>query len=377
MQMTFTDLEAAMVFNGLPHVGPVTLNLLKEHLGLGAAGVLACKKSELMKVPGVGPKIADVIFGWEQYFDLDKEMAAVDKKGAAFIPSGDNEYPPLLENIYDPAVGLYAFGGCRPKEKCIAIVGSRRCTLYGQGMAKRIAGELAKLDFCVVSGMARGIDSAAHEGALAVGGKTAAVLGSGLNIIYPPENKDLYERISENGVVFSEFMMNRRADRQTFPMRNRLVSGMSQAVIVIETDSHGGSMITAKIAAEQGRHVFAVPGRVDQVSSRGCHDLIRDGATLLTCVDDLLQELSYLGQLELDLTGQPKREAEVALDLSNLDEKESAVLKVLYELSKGTLDDIFGHLELPQEDIAAVLLMLELKKKVKKRLDGCFEVFMG
>ena len=205
------------------------------------------------------------------------------KAAATFITPRDVGYPRLLKEIHDPPIGLYRKGVYDFAQPCVAIVGSRRTTLYGQSVAKKLAADLARLGFCIVSGLARGIDTAAHEGALSVGGKTAAVLGCGIDIVYPPENLALYRRIEAEGAILSEFPFGRRADRQSFPMRNRVVAGIAEAVVVVETDVSGGSMITARFAGEQGRLIFAVPGRIDQNTSAGCHQLIRDGATLLTC----------------------------------------------------------------------------------------------
>ena len=180
---------------------------------------------------------------------------------ADFIVGGDDAYPKLLKEISDPPIALYRKGSYDFSRPHIAIVGSRRTTLYGQATAKKIGAQLAQLGFCIVSGLARGIDTAAHEGALSVGGKTAAVLGTGLDVIYPPENLGLYRQIEEHGAVLSEFPFGRRADRQSFAMRNRIVAGMCEATVVIESDVDGGAMITARFAGEQGRLLFAVCAR--------------------------------------------------------------------------------------------------------------------
>src|ERR1044071_56739 len=219
------------------------------------------------------------------------------KAGVDFLATRDAGYPKLLKEIHDPPIGLYRKGRYDFRQPCLSIVGSRRTTLYGQSVANRFGAELARLGFCVVSGLARGIDTAAHEGALSVGGKTAAVLGTGIDIIYPPENLALYRKIEADGAILSEFRFGRRADRQSFAMRNRIVAGMCEATIVVESDVDGGAMITARFAGEHGRLIFAVPGRIDQNTSAGCHQLIRDGATLMTSVDDLLNEISYLDGL--------------------------------------------------------------------------------
>ena len=268
------------------------LRRLMDAFANDAVSVLAAPQSKLMAVKGIGRKAADILTHWSNYFDLAREEDFMAQRNVQFLTQNDAEYPELLREIYDPPIGLYWQGVYRLDRPCIAIVGTRRSTLYGYGVAKKFASELARLGFCIVSGMARGTDTAAHEGALEAGGKTVAVFGCGLDIIYPPENLDLYKRIVAEGAAVSEFPFGRRADRQTFPMRNRVVSGMCQAVIIVESDAAGGSMITARFAGEQGRVVMAIPGRIDQASSRGCHQLIREGAVMVTSVDDILEELN-------------------------------------------------------------------------------------
>ncbi|HKB90952.1 MAG TPA: DNA-processing protein DprA, partial [Opitutaceae bacterium] len=197
------------------------------------------------------------------------------------------------------------------------------------------------------------------------------VLGCGIDIVYPPENLDLYRRIADTGAVLSEFPFGRRADRQSFPMRNRVVAGMCEAIIVIETDVDGGAMITARFAGEQGRQVFAVPGRIDQSTSAGCHQLIRDGAMLMTTVDDLLQELNYLDGLRP--AALPTETKVLEEFLPSLDEKE----RIVFEKFKGgsllTPDELAGLTQWAPSEISAILMMLELKKLVVKRIDGKYE----
>ncbi|MBC2593138.1 DNA-protecting protein DprA [Ruficoccus amylovorans] len=388
MDKELTPTQATLVLNGLSGVGPVTLRRLFDHFGEDPRSVLAAGVSALRQVQGVGPEMASTIANWRSHFDLAKEEEKLARGGVNFIHTGSVEYPPLLKEIYDPPIGLYTKGPLRVGRKTVAIVGSRHTTLYGQGVARRLAADLARLGICVASGLARGIDTAAHEGALEAGGPTVAVLGCGLDIIYPPENIDLYRRLEKSGAIFSEFRLGTRATKSTFPMRNRLLSGMSLAVIVVESDASGGSMITARFAAEQNRQVFAVPGRIDQPSSRGCHQLIRDGATLLTCVDDLLEELQFAGeQLQmpgLDATDEAGVDGASARGFSGsgqateaqaggLSGDEARVYRYLCESGLRGADDIAGALGLPMPVVAATLMMLELKKRVVKRADGTFE----
>lgn len=365
--------QALLVLNGLPTVGPVMLRRLMDAFEGDAIRVLSASESSLMEVKGVGRKVAETLTNWRTLFDWRKEEDQMERKDVRFLIQEDTEYPKLLRETYDPPIGLYWQGNYIVDRPCVAIVGTRRATLYGRSVTQRFSAELAKLGFCIVSGMARGTDTAAHEGALSVGGKTVAVFGCGLDIIYPPENIDLYKKIVAEGAVASEFPFGRRADRQTFPMRNRVVAGMCEAVIVIESDKAGGSMITARFAGEQGRQIMAVPGRIDQASSAGCHQLIRDGATMVTSVDDILEELRYKRiQQPLNFDDEDESATEDAT-LSSLSESERSLMKTFAGGEVLAPDSIAEKLNRPIAEISAALMGLELKRCVVKRSDGRFE----
>ena len=362
MSSELTERQAFLVLNALPNIGPITLNRLLGELGDDPRNVLAADKRRLEAVRGVGPVISASIGAWREHFDHAREEERMARATTDFITTRDPDYPRLLKEINDPPIGLYRKGRYDLSAPCVAIIGSRRTTLY----------ELARLGFCIVSGLARGIDTAAHEGALSVEGKTAAVLGTGIDIIYPPENLELYRKIAATGAVLSEFPFGRRADRQSFAMRNRIVAGMSEAVIVIESDVDGGAMITARFAGEQGRLIFAMPGRIDQPTSAGCHQLIRDGATLLTSVDDILNELNYLDGLR------PAAIAEKPADVAagrpaNLTEEEAGVFDCFRGGAILAPDAIAAQTGLSAGKLSATLMMLELKRLVAKRADGAFE----
>lgn len=346
------------------------LRHLMDAFGGDAVSILAAKQAELLQVKGVGQKAADVLTHWPDHFDLIREEALMAKRGTQFITQKGPEYPEMLREIYDPPIGLYWQGAYRVDQPCIAIVGTRRSTLYGYAVAKKFASELARLGFCIVSGMARGTDTAAHEGALEAGGRTIAVFGCGLDIIYPPENLDLYKQIVVQGAAVSEFPFGRRADRQTFPMRNRVVSGMCQGVVVIESDAAGGSMITARFAGEQGRVVMAVPGRIDQASSKGCHQLIREGATMVTSVDDILEELRYVRLEQPTFAECQEASTEAKQSLSDLEQR---LLDCFAGGECFTPDSLSERMGLPIGELSAVLMGLELKRRVLKRADGRFE----
>ena len=362
-----------MIMNYLPNIGPISLNRLLEEFGGDPREILSADRRRLESVRGVGPETSAALLAWRTHFDLTREEERLAKAGAAFVTKQDAGYPKMLKEIHDPPIGLYRKGSYEFGQPCIAIVGSRRTTLYGQSIAKKFGAELARLGFCVVSGLARGIDTAAHEGVLSVGGKTAAVLGTGIDIIYPSENLGLYRRIAETGAVLSEFPFGRKADRQSFAMRNRIVSGMSDAVVVVESDVNGGAMITARFAGEQGRLLYAVPGRIDQPTSAGCHQLIRDGATLLTSVDDILNELSYLDGLRPAAIPPKTGEADEAGWPGDLSVAEKQVAECFRGGEILGIDAVTAATGLGAPEVSAALMMLELKKLVVKRADGNFE----
>ncbi len=372
MPSSLTQRQALLVLNSLPHVGPIMLRRLMDAFEGDAAAVLTGQRAKLIAVKGIGQKAADALVHWQDRFDLAKEVAQMRRTGTRFFIQADDKFPELLRETYDPPIGLYWQGEYIVDRPCVAIVGTRRSTLYGRSVTKKFASELARLGFCIVSGMASGTDTAAHEGALEAGGKTVAVFGCGLDTIYPPENKDLYHNIVAHGAVASEFPFGRRADRQTFPMRNRVVAGMCHGVIVIESAASGGSMITARFAGEQGRTLMAVPGRIDQASSAGCHQLIRDGAIMVTSVDDILEELRY------KCTQFPAQEPEPDLSQSDslpssLSESEQAVIDCFVGGEIASPDALAERLKRPISEISGVLMGLELKRLLGKRADGCFE----
>jgi DNA processing protein len=368
-----TVTQAFLVLNALPDIGPITTNRLLAEFGDDPRRLFDAPAAALEAVKGVGPRISGNLRGWRALVDLAKEEERLATAGATFVSVRDPGYPPLLRELPDAPLGLYQRGDYTFDAPCVAIVGSRRTTLYGQATARKLGHDLAKLGFCVVSGLARGIDSHAHEGALEAGGLTAAVLGNGIDIVYPPENLGLYRRIEERGAVLTEFPFGRRADKQSFAMRNRIVAGMCRAVIVVESDVSGGSMITAKFAGEQGRLVFAVPGRIDQPSSAGCHQLIRDGATLLTSVDDVLGELNYLEGFGPAGVAPIPAKVVAAPAVAGLGADEARVLGCFAGGAILSVDALVGLTGLASPTLSAALMMLELKRLVAKRVDGAYE----
>lgn len=363
--MNLSHNDALIILNGLPAIGPVMLRHLMDEFADDPVALLSGDRDKLVGVKGVGTKAAGILIDWRKHFDLEKEKQKMAASGIRFIARWDSDYPNSLKELYDPPIGLYWKGEYRIERPCVAIVGTRRATLYGRKIAKRFGAELSRMGFCVVSGMARGTDTAAHEGALEAGGPTIAVFGCGMDIIYPPENLELSREITGKGAVLSEFPFGRRADRQTFPMRNRVVAGLCEAVIVVESAAAGGSMITARFAGEQGRQVMAVPGRIDQESSAGCHQLIRDGATMVTSVKDIMEELRYRSSEQMEAPLEPAA--------PELDDRETALINLFAGGEILSPDQISERLQWPYPEAAALLMGLEIKRLVNKRSDGAYE----
>ncbi|MGE3778998.1 MAG: DNA-processing protein DprA, partial [Pirellulaceae bacterium] len=277
-----------------PGVGPRTYRALIERFG-SAAAVHAASLSQLREVPGVGAKMLSSLVAARQETAADEVLRVCRATGITLLREADERFPRLLREIHDPPSVLYLRGELRPCDNlAMAIVGTRHATSYGLRQAERLTAGLARAGFTIISGLARGIAAAANRGALAAGGRTLAVLGCGVLEIYPPEHTGLADEIRQQGVVLSEAPPGSPPHSGMFPQRNRLITGMSLGVVVVEAAVQSGAMISARHAMDQGREVFAVPGSVESRSTRGCHQLLRDGAKLVESVDDVLEELGPL-----------------------------------------------------------------------------------
>lgn len=275
-------------------MGAITYVKLLQRFGSPEA-VFHASFKDLCDVERVGVRVARAIKDFQDRAWVEEEMARMEGLGVFLVGLGQERYPPALASIPDPPPFLYVKGEILPEDKvAVAIVGSRAASQYGLKTTHRIARDLARNGITIVSGMARGIDSEAHRGALEGGGRTIAVLGSGLDVVYPPENRALYHQIAQSGAVVSEYPFGTEPDGVHFPQRNRIISGMSLAVTIVEAAPKSGSLITASLALEQGREVFAVPGSVDSLRSRGTHQLIRQGAHLAESAEDILVEIRAL-----------------------------------------------------------------------------------
>ncbi len=354
--------EALVALNMVEGVGPVKVRQLLEHFG-EAAAILQASASQLARVPGVGEETAAAIAGWERAVPLAAELQRIADFGCHVLTQADGAYPELLRHIYDPPVVLYVKGELTAKDKnAVAMVGARRTTAYGQEAARRLAYQLAYVGVTVVSGGARGIDTAAHQGAFSAKGRTIAVLGTGINLVFPPENAALFERVAGQGALVTQFPFNRPADRQSFPIRNRIVAGMTLGTVVVEAGLNSGALITAGMAVDYGRQVFAVPGRIDSPQSKGCHDLIKKGAKLCEDAEDILSEFEYL----FPATNRPASASESrTLPALALSENEQKVFDTL-TVEEAGIDEVIRHSGLPVSAVSVALLSLELKRLVRQ-----------
>jgi DNA processing protein len=354
----------------LPGVGSRARRDLLAHFGSPEA-VLAASPAALASVPGVGRRLAKAIPGQADTTAADAVLDLCQERGVGILLEGSAGYPPLLGRISDPPGLLFVRGSIEPCDSlAIAIVGSRHATAYGRRIAWQLAGGLARAGYTIVSGLARGIDAAAHRGALDAGGRTLAVLGSGVLNIYPPEHADLADEVVARGGLLAEVPPQTAPQAGCFPQRNRIVSGLSLGVIVVEAAERSGALITARLAGEQGREVFAVPGPIDARLSRGCHGLIRDGARLVQGIDDVLDELGPLCEATLAADG---RRVHAPAEL-RLDDDERRVLAAFDGEADGatraaSIDDVIAASGLATSQVLATLGVLEMRR-ILRRLPG-------
>lgn len=355
-----TEDEAYIALNMVPKVGPVRVRALLDAFGSPQA-ILSASPAQLSRVPGVGPETAESLRNWSAAADLKGELAAVEKFGACVVTLASPDYPALLREIHDPPTVLYVWGTFEDRDRhAIGVVGTRKPSFYGSECAKKFSYQLAYAGMTVVSGLARGVDTAAHQGALAAKGRTIAVIGSGLLSIYPSENIPLAELITQSGAVVSEFPMATKADRQTFPMRNRIISGMTSGLLVVEAGSRSGALISANQAADQGRTLYAIPGRIDQPNAAGPNRLIQQGAKLVTSAADILDEAGLLFA-ETPAMTPPTPAVELSGD-------EARVHAALGD-GEPLMDDVVERSGLPTHVVSSTLLALELRGLVR-RLSG-------
>ncbi|PJA48189.1 MAG: DNA-protecting protein DprA [Syntrophobacterales bacterium CG_4_9_14_3_um_filter_49_8] len=356
-------------------VGNVGFKTLVDALG-SPQNVFQETINTLRMVPGIGEKTAGRIKAFNDWEKVEREMETAHKMNVSIATFQDPQYPKALLNIYDFPPFLYVKGILGENDINVAVVGSRAASTYGKFSTERLCRELAMHGITVVSGMARGIDSAAHRGALAGKGRTIAVLGSGLDVVYPPENEKLFLEIAAHGAVITDFPFSTPPHGPNFPARNRIISGISHGVVVVEAGEKSGSLITARLALEQGREVFAVPGSIDTAGSRGTHKLIKQGAKLIENVYDVLDEI--LPQLDRELqvkflqaknspqdNAAQEKGTPAAAEVSGLSDAETSVLKQVSS-KPVNVDSIIVSTGLKANDVLSILLNMELQGLVRQ-----------
>lgn len=363
-----TQLEALVALNLVSDIGSIRLKKLLEYFGK-PENILKASTEKLIAVSGIGKIIAEQISSLKKE-DLDKEFSLAKKLNLKIMTYDNESYPENLKNIYDPPIVLYVKGELKAEDRfSLGIVGSRRASYYGLTTAEKFAYDLSGMGFTIVSGMARGIDTCAHKGALKANGRTIAVIGSGFNYIYPPENKKIAEEIAKNGAVISEFPINAKPLPQNFPRRNRVISGLSLGVLIVEAARNSGALITADFALEQGREVFALPGKVDSNTSFGTNGLIKQGAKLVSCIEDILEEFNLNNSIASCVLPRASKKDNA---IHNTQCAEHALLDrevILYNaLSKQplSLDEIVEKTNISVSSISSMLLKLQIKKLIKQ-----------
>jgi DNA processing protein len=345
-----------VALNFIPGVGPVLIKGLLERFGTPKR-VFKASRRELAKVDGIGERLAGMIKETDVRGKVQGELKLIEEINVSIVTLGDPSYPDNLRQIYDPPPLLYVRGNLQPGDDlAVSIVGSRLTSNYGRITTERVAADLARHGATIVSGMARGIDSAAHRGALSAGGRTIAVLGCGVDIVYPPENRRLFEEITAHGAVVSEFPLSTPPDGVNFPRRNRIISGLSLGVVVVQANARSGSLITARLALEQNRDVFAVPGNVGMAGSRGTNRLIKQGAKLIESAEDILEEILPRFQHQVPEFKDRK---------PSLEEKEERVYQLL-EDDPVHIDSIIARTGMSASHVSAILLQLELKGLIQQ-----------
>jgi DNA processing protein len=366
------DIEKWLKLSAADGVGPVTFGKLLSYFG-SPERALGASVSELTKVDGIGSHTAQGIAASRDKADAAAELELAEKLGVWIVHLQDERYPALLKQIYDPPPVLYVKGTLTEQDNlCVAIVGSRRCSLYGSEQSSRFAHILASAGFTICSGMALGIDTAAHQGALAAGGRTIAVQGCGLAEVYPPENRKLFDTIAESGACISELPLSYQPLAENFPPRNRIIAGLSLGTIVIEAGSNSGSLLTAKAALDYNREVMAIPGKIDSPNSRGTHQLIKQGAKLVDSIEDVMEALGYVGARlnghVSSIADSVAAKVEMPLfDIGrlNLSPPEKSVYDYLHT-DPTHVEQLISELELPAGSVNAAIVSLRLKGLIKQ-----------
>ncbi|NOX81037.1 MAG: DNA-protecting protein DprA [Deltaproteobacteria bacterium] len=369
------NLQDWLTLTFLPGLGSTLIRRLVERFG-SSARVLTADAAQMGGVEGLGKKVIR-LFGDRAVVDearrrARRELQDLSRQQVSVVCLDEQSYPPLLRTIHDPPVLLYCRGSLEClQQPAVAIVGSRAATTYGRRISFELGRDLARRGICVVSGMAFGIDGEAHRGALAGGGPTVGVLGCGIDVVYPRQHARLFAAAAANGVLVSEYALGAGPEAFRFPARNRIISGLVQGVVVVEATRQSGSLITARLALEQDREVFAVPGRVDSLKSRGAHRLLQQGARLVGCADDILEELNLAASMHT-IPG-PEAGSSQPAGLSEVEQRLLSCLDV-YPVN---IDELVRLAECAPAEVHDLLLRLELKGLVRQLPGQQYERIQG
>jgi DNA processing protein len=340
-------------------IGNMTFKNLLSEFG-DPEQIIMASKSELSGVNGLRKETVQDIVNQRFEIDPEAELKKAGECGARIVTFHDPEYPATLKEIHDPPMILYMKGACIPKNKSfIAVVGSRNATHYGLKVAEEFGQGLARRGLGIVSGMALGIDAESHWGCISAKGFTVAVLGNGIDVVYPSGNRKLYDKICESGTIVSEFPIGTSPSPPNFPQRNRIISGLARGVLVVEATKNSGSLITASIALEQGKDVFAVPGSIESYKSRGCHFLIKNGAMLVENADDIMESLG------MNYPGVPKGDTMIKRIMPEMSEMEKTIFEIIGDYPMH-IDEIQQKSNLVSGELSGTLTKLELKGMIKQ-----------
>ena len=361
------ELKYWLAWNKVSEIGPIRFSYLRKSFpSLEEAWNDSSQEKDISKILHIGYSTWGKIKSEKQKIDPDKEISLLEKMGINVVTIEEDKYPDLLKNIYDPPPIIYYRGDFLEivnNSKTIAIVGSRKATYYGRKIAREIALELTSCGYVVISGLARGIDTNAHLGALEAGGKTVAVLGCGIDRVYPAENISIANRIIKSGAIISEFPLYTKPEKNNFPRRNRIISGLSIGTLVVEAEQKSGALITADYALDQGREVFAIPGSIHSSLSKGCHYLIKQGAKLVNSYHDITEELEIEDNINRNHQNCLKKEQNI--DTGNLNEYEKFFLEYI-SADPLHIDEIADLTKLSLAQVNETLLSLELKNLIRE-----------
>lgn len=375
--------SAVAILRSIPQLGPKTFLKIYQFLGKELGVIFSWTEKDLREKLQLSDSVISGILRWEDFISLEQHERQLRDYEARFVAYDDEGYPPSLLAISQPPIGLYLAGKALPDLPLLAIVGSRECTVYGWQQAHRFGNDLARMGYGIVSGVARGVDAAAHQGAIMADGYTIGVLAGGLDVVYPKENANIYEAIREHGTLLTECPFGQKIVSGSFPLRNRLIVGLSAGLLVIETRKNGGSMISVDYARQQEKPILALPGNVSQRQSEGCHELIRSGARLVTSASDVVADLQKIVPMEFSFLSEKNSSKEDDSSVPSvhltgvvpeLSDAERPIWESLRNFGKSSAEEISHRIQQSVLETARHLQLLQIRGVVRKDFDGKFSL---